>query len=37
MGVDRDRDLVRGKPVEHSDYSGIARQIAQLRVKTANA
>jgi hypothetical protein len=36
MGVDRDRDLVRGKPVEHSDFSGIARQIAQLRVKTAN-
>ena len=35
MAVDRDRDLVRGKPVEHSDFSGIARQIAQLRVKTS--
>lgn len=35
MGVDRDRDLVRGKPVEHGDFSAIARQLAQLRVKTA--
>jgi hypothetical protein len=34
MAVDRDRDLVRGKPVEHCDFSGIARRLAQLRVRT---
>lgn len=37
MSVDRHRDLVRGNPVGHADFSGIAQQIAQLRVKTGRA
>ncbi|MFN9126374.1 MAG: hypothetical protein ACK5WD_11155 [bacterium] len=33
MAVDRDRDLVKGKPVEHVDFSGVTRQLARLRVR----
>lgn len=34
MAVDRGLDLMRGRRIEHSDYSGIARTLARLRVKT---
>jgi hypothetical protein len=33
MAVDPDRDLVKGRPVEHVDFSGVTRQLARLRVK----
>jgi hypothetical protein len=35
MAVDRGRDLVRGKDVEHADFSALSAQLGRLRINTA--